>query len=90
MEQPMTLEDIQKTIHIARDSVWVVTDTLQKLENGETTSWELKRNIESNVGHLKIITTSKEILDSKEDISDLLAVIEAGENKLAEDIWPKE
>ena len=88
--KPMTLEEIQARIIVARDSVWVITDTIEKLKNGQIASLELKIDIQRNIEHLKNITTIKEIVDSGEDISDLLYAIEVGENKLAEDIWPTE
>lgn len=89
--KPMTLEEIQGTIRAAQDSVWVITDTIQKLQDvSNHDSLNLKETIERNVAHLKIVTTSKEISDSGEDISDLLSAIEVGEAKLAEDIWSTE
>ena len=88
--QPRTLEQIQATIRAARDSVWVVTSEIEKLTAGQTASKEIKGNIERNVAHLKIIVANQEIIDSGENIADLVAAIAAGEAKLAEQIWPTE
>jgi predicted nucleic acid-binding Zn-ribbon protein len=85
--EPRTLEQIQGTIRAARDSVWVVTDEIQKLADGQPANKERKGNIERNVAHLKLVVADQEIIDSKEDISDLQAAITAGEAKLAENIW---
>jgi hypothetical protein len=86
--KPRTLEEIQGTIKAARDSVWVIEDTLQKLADGDTPDEQLKGNLERNVGHLKLVVGSADVVASGEDISDLNAAIAAGEAKLAEDIWP--
>jgi hypothetical protein len=82
-----TLEQIQATISAARDSVWVVTDELQKIADGEAATAERKGNIERNVSHLKLVVAAQDVIDSGEDISDLIAAIAAGESKLAENIW---
>jgi hypothetical protein len=85
--EPRTLEQIQGTIRAARDSVWVVTDEIEKLTAGQPANNERKGNIERNVAHLKLIVADQEIIDSGEDIADLHAAIAAGEAKLAENIW---
>lgn len=85
--EPRTLEQIQGTIRAARDSVWVISDEIQKLADGQPATTERKGNIERNVSHLKIIVADQEIIDSGEDISDLNAAITTGEAKLAENIW---
>ena len=82
-----TLEEIQGTIRAARDSVWVVNDTLAKLAEGVTPNNELKGNLERNVGHLKLVVADPEIIASNEDIADLHTAIAVGEAKLAEAIW---
>ena len=86
-KQPRTLEEIQGTIRAARDSVWVIDDSIQKLADGQPANKELKGNIERNVGHLKIVLSDQELLDSGEDIADLQQAVTVGEAKLAEDIW---
>lgn len=87
-DTPKTLEQIQGTIRAARDSVWVITDSLEKLANGEEPSKSLHGNIDRNVSHLKIVVGDAEIANSGEDIADLHAAIASGEAKLAENIWP--
>jgi hypothetical protein len=84
---PRTIEQIRGTIRSARDSVWVITDQIEKLDAGATPNKEAKGNIDRNVSHLKLIVADQEIIDSDEDISDLIEAIEVGEAKLAEDIW---
>jgi len=80
--EPRTLEQIQGTIRAARDSVWVVSDEIQKLtERGNLTD-ESRGNIERNVAHLKLVVSDSEITESGEDISDLHAAIAAGEAEL--------
>lgn len=85
-----TPEQIVRTITAARDSVWVINNTLEKLTNGATPNQGLRGDIDRNVGHLKIVTTSENVVNSGNDISDLLAAITVGEAKLAENIWPAE
>lgn len=80
----MTQEQIQGTIKAARDSVWVVNDSLEKLTNGAEPTDEIKGNIDRNVSHLKLVVANPEIANSGEDISDLYQAITAGEAKLAE------
>lgn len=80
----MTQEEIQGTIRAARDSVWVVNDSLEKLTNGAEPTDEIRSNIDRNVSHLKLVVGNPEITNSSEDISDLYQAITAGEAKLAE------
>ena len=80
--QPMTPEQIQNTIRAARDSVWVIEDTIQKLNEGATLTDELRDNIDRNVSHLKLVVSNPEIANSGEGISDLHAAIAAGEAAL--------
>lgn len=88
--EPRTLEQIQATIRAARDSVWVVEDTIAQLVAGKPANRERKGNIDRNVSHLKLIVNDQEIVSSGENIADLQAAIVAGEAKLAETIWPAE
>lgn len=76
--------DVQQTIRAARDSVWVIEDTIAKLAAGKTYTEELYDDIQRNVAHLKIIVDKDEIKDSGEDISDLHATIQSGEAKMSE------
>lgn len=85
---PKTLAQIQGTIRSARDSVWVITDEIEKLTAGASPNKNNKGNIERNVGHLKLVVADTEIVNSGEDIADLIAAIATGETKLAEAIWP--
>lgn len=85
---PRTLAQIQGTIKAARDSVWVITDEIEKLTAGASPNQEHKGNIGRNVEHLKLVVANTEIVNSGEDIADLIAAIATGEAKLAENIWP--
>jgi len=85
--EPKTIEQIRGTIKAARDSVWVVNDTLGQLAAGKTANKSRKGDLERNVGHLKLVVSDPEISESGEDIQDLHDAIAAGELKLAEDIW---
>jgi DNA/RNA endonuclease YhcR with UshA esterase domain len=87
-KEALTIEEIRATIKAARDSVWVIDETLDQLTKGRIANNERKGNLERNVGHLKIIVADQEIIDSGEDIQDLHDAIAVGEAKLAEDIWP--
>lgn len=89
-KEPKTIEEIRGTIKAARDSVWVITDTLEQLAAGKTANNERKGNIDRNVGHLKLVVADQEIINSGENIDDLVAAISTGETKLAEAIWPTE
>lgn len=88
IEEPRTLEQIQRYLTAARDSVWVINDEIEKLANGQQPSTEGKATIQRNVEHLKGVVSSQDVIDSGEDISDLQSAIAAGEAKLAESIWP--
>lgn len=85
LDQPRTQEQIENTVRIARDSVWVVNDEIQKKasRNGLLTE-EGRGNIERNVAHLEIIMADAEITDSGLDLSDLTAAINNGKAVLAE------
>lgn len=85
--EPKTIKQIRRTITAARDSVSVVTETLEQLAEGKTANRERKGNIERNVGHLKLVVADQEIIESGENIADLQAAIITGEAKLAENIW---
>jgi hypothetical protein len=85
--QAKTLEQIQATIRAARDSVWVIADQIEKLAAGATPDTNIQGNIERNVSHLELVVADAEIANSGENISDLVAAIASGKEKLAEDIW---
>lgn len=80
----MTLQQIQDTIRSARDSVWVVNDSLEKLANGAEATDDIKGNIDRNASHLKLVVGNPEIANSGENIADLYQAITDGEAKLAE------
>lgn len=85
-----TPEQITQTINAAKDSVWVIENTIEKLTNGSTATQQLKEDIDRNVEHLKLIVADEEIANSGQDISELENGIALGETKLAENIWPTE
>lgn len=94
MDRPLRkelTEEEQKlrTISAAKDSIFVINQTLEKLSSGEEPSSEHKGNLERNVEHLKLIV-SKNILEDPADIEAFDAAIQSGEAKIAEDIWPAE
>lgn len=88
--EPKTVEQITQTITAAKDSVWVIEDTIAKLAEGAEPTKQLKGNIDRNVAHLKLVVADEEISGSGQDISSLQSGITAGEAKLAENIWPTE
>jgi hypothetical protein len=73
-EQTPTLEEILGTIKAARDSVWVIDSSIEK----EVITEGIIDDVKRNVAHLQIVTSSEHIINSGEDISDLLAAIENG------------
>jgi len=82
MSEQRTLEEIQTTIKAARDSVWVINNELQKISENESMTDEVKKTIQRNVEHLKIIVSDPQVSASGEDISDLHSAISAGETEL--------
>jgi hypothetical protein len=90
MQEEMTIEQIRDTIKAARDSVHVINKVLEQLAADKPANQHRKGDLQRNVGHLKIIVAKQEIIDSGEDIQDLLAAIAAGKAKLAEKIWVSE
>jgi len=76
-----TLEILQ-TIRAARDSVWVIQDSLAKLAAGQTLTDMIRGNIDRNVGHLKLVVANPDVSGSGEDISDLYNAINQGEAAL--------
>lgn len=83
-QRQRTQEELMKTITVARDSVWVVNNEIEKkTQRGQLTA-EGKGNIERNVAHLEIIMADSEITGCGEDVSDLAAAIVAGKAALEE------
>lgn len=86
-DTPKTQEEVAQMIKAARDSVWVIEDTLAQLQAGKTANNQRKGDIERNVGHLGVVVADKDVMSSGQDISDLNAAIAMGNAKLAENIW---
>lgn len=78
----MTQEQIEKTVRVARDSVWVINDEIAKLANNMPWNNERRGNIERNVAHLELVMANTQISDSGLDLSDLTAAIAAGKQEL--------
>lgn len=76
-------EEVLQTIRAARDSVWVIQDSLDKIQAGETLTEMLRGNIERNVGHLKLVVANVAVTESGEDISDLHNAITQGSAAIA-------
>lgn len=83
-QRQRTQEELMKTITVARDSVWVVNNEIQKKTQSGQLTTEGKGIIERNVGHLEIVMADSEITDCGEDVSDLAAAIVAGKAALGE------
>jgi len=77
------LNEVQKTIKAARDSVWVIESTIEQIDGGDEFTEEFYNLIDRNVGHLKNVVARTEITESDEDITDLNAAITAGETRLS-------
>lgn len=78
-------EKVDRTVSVARDSVWVITTELQrKTENNGTLTDEGRGNIERNVAHLEIVLSNPKVVELGGDLSDLTAAIEAGRAALSE------
>lgn len=78
-----TTSNVLSTIRAARDSVWVIEDSLTKIATGQLLSENLRGIIERNVEHLKIVVTDIEVINSEEDISDLHNAITQGSAAIA-------
>lgn len=81
-QEQMTQEQILGTIRAARDSVWVINDSIQKFNAAGSLNEELRGNLQRNVGHLQLVVASEPIANSGEDISDLNQAIIDGNNVL--------
>lgn len=88
INRPSTPEEkVEHDLKAAADSVSVIEESIQKLEDGAEASKEIRSNIERNVQHLKLVIGRKHVVDSGADVSSLQAAIELGDAKLSEDIW---
>lgn len=86
--RPSTPEEkVEHDLKAAADSVSVIEESIQKLEDGAEASAEIRGNIQRNVQHLKLVIDRKHVVDSGADVSSLQAAIELGDAKLSEDIW---
>jgi hypothetical protein len=78
-----TLEEIRGTIRVARDSVWEIENEIKKLTDGKPLDQDSKDKIHRNVSHLEWVVSNTDIVNSGEDISDLITAIAAGKAKLS-------
>lgn len=85
-----TQEEILQSIKASRDSATVINQAIQELADGAEATSDVKDLLDRNVRHLEPFVVADIIVNSGEDISDLVAALEAGQAKLAEDIWPAE
>jgi hypothetical protein len=76
-------QEVEATIRAARDSVWVINNEIAKKTAAGSLSDNGRGNIERNVAHLEIVTSSPDIINSGQDISDLLAAITDGKAALS-------
>jgi hypothetical protein len=82
MAEPTPQERVDGTVRAARDSVWVITDEIQKkADRGELTQ-EGRGNIERNVAHLEIVMGDPQIIELGGDLSDITAAIANGKAAL--------
>lgn len=79
-------ERVDQTVRAARDSVWVISDEIQKkaARNGVLTE-EGKGNLERNVGHLELVMKDPKVVELGGDLSDLTAAITDGKAALVEE-----
>jgi hypothetical protein len=85
MEQANNLTPQQKvdhTVRVARDSVWVINDEIQKKADRGVLTLEGRSNIERNVVHLETVMSDPELVELGGDLSDLTAAIANGKAAL--------
>lgn len=85
-----TAEEIAQSIKASGDSATVINQALQELDDGAEPTRDMWNLIDRNVRHLEPFVAADIIVNSGTDISDLVAALQAGQAKLAEDIWPAE
>jgi hypothetical protein len=84
LEQQLTPQQrVDGTVRAARDSVWVVTNELQKKADTGVLSEECRGNIDRNVAHLEIVMSDPQVVELGGDLSDLTAAITNGKAALA-------
>jgi hypothetical protein len=82
MSEPTQQERVDGTVRAARDSVWVITDEIQKkADRGELTR-EGRGNIQRNVEHLELVMSDPKIVELGGDLSDITAAIANGKAAL--------
>jgi hypothetical protein len=72
-DAPPTPEQIAGSISAMRDSVWAITDAIEKTPTKQTLG-----TIGRNVGHLELQMSNEHISGSGEDLSDITNAIAAG------------
>lgn len=79
-------ERVDQTVKAARDSVWVISDEIQKkaARNGVLTE-EGKGNLERNVAHLELVVQDPKVVELGGDLSDLTTAITDGKAALVEE-----
>lgn len=82
LQEVPTQERVDRTVRSARDSVWVITDELQKRGENQELSSESRGNIQRNVAHLEIVMSDPKIVELGGDLSDLTAAIANGKAAL--------
>lgn len=81
-QEPTPQERVDGTVRAARDSVWVITDEIQKKADRGQLTEEGRGNIERNVAHLEIVMADPQIVELGGDLSDLTAAITNGKAAL--------
>jgi hypothetical protein len=83
LEQKLTPQQrVDGTVRAARDSVWVITNELQKKAETGVLTEEGRGNIERNVGHLEIVMADPQVVELGGDLSDLTDAITEGKAAL--------
>lgn len=78
-QQPPTAEEIAGAISAMRDSVGVINAAIAGTSGDDTFNV-----IARNVSHLELMMSKEEISGSGEDLSDVTAAIDAGNQYMAE------
>jgi hypothetical protein len=73
INEPSSPERIQGAISAMRDSVWAITDAMEKTPSRETLG-----TVGRNVAHLELMMSKEEITEFGEDLTDVTEAIAAG------------
>jgi hypothetical protein len=73
INEPSSPEQIAGAISAMRDSVWAITDAMEKTPTKETVG-----TVGRNVAHLELMMSKEEITGAGEDLSDVTEAITAG------------